>query len=97
MDGWVVAITGTTNTVAARLMKVATKVLPTYGNEQCLRKRVMADLPTKRELLSSDHRRECLIDYKPDRSEADDGSKGAAQEHVGKPVIVVVGHRNNPQ
>jgi hypothetical protein len=30
MDGWVVLITGTTNTVAARLMKVATTVLLTH-------------------------------------------------------------------
>jgi hypothetical protein len=35
---------GITKNVAARLMKVATRVLLTYGKEQCFRKRVMADL-----------------------------------------------------
>ena len=44
IDGCGVAITGITSIVAARLMKVAIMVLLTYGNEQCFRKRVMADI-----------------------------------------------------
>jgi len=44
IDGCVVAITGPTNTVAVRLSKVTSRVLLTYGNERCFRKRVMANI-----------------------------------------------------